>query len=575
MSYVHPFSKRCDKSEVDLFRVPPTQQSLERGRWIDYAPLSSVENANSAITFLIAGTDEYIDLSRTILTVTGKITKKDGESKLDGNDQSNVAPVNNFLHSLFRQVDVYLNGKQVTPAMGTYAYRSYIETLLNYDVSAKQSQFSSALYYKDTPGQMEKVGALASSKTLNYKTPGSNPGDVGTDASDKLYVPESGNVGFAKRHQFIKNGNRFVLSGPIFADIFMTDRLLLNMMDLKVVLNRSSDAFCLFEKGNDPAIEPKVQLSDVVLKVRKVKVDQSISDGVERMLKQTPALYPIRRVECKILTIPANLPNVRQDNIFSGIIPNSFVVGLVHVDATTGEYDKNPYNFQHFGVTSVSLTANGQEIPFKLLTLKYPKDADGKIDPANDTELDFDEAYNTLFSGTGKIYSNAGLDITREDKRALERNPSTKKIFGGVFAADELPKTFDTFPYGFVANTDPSTEPGTHWVAFYFPSRDKGEFFDSYGYPPEHYGLESYEIETWNKYKLQSSWSNVCGQYCIFYLYRKSRGYSMSKIVNLFTDSTSINDCNVACYVKKHFNVVVVENQPVCGLNQCCKPLMK
>ena len=413
MSYVHPFSKRCDKSEVDLFRVPPTQQSLERGRWIDYAPLSSVENANSAITFLIAGTDEYIDLSKTILTVTGKITKKDGTTKLDSNDQSNVAPVNNFLHSLFRQVDVYLNGKQVTPAMGTYAYRSYIETLLNYDVSAKQSQFSSALYYKDTTGQMDKVGALASLKSFNYQKPGGS-GNAGIDASDKLYVPESGNVGFAKRHQFIKNGNRFVLSGPIFSDIFMTDRLLLNMMDLKVVLNRSSDAFSLMDL-NDPAIEPKVQLTDVVLKVRKVKVDQSVSDGVERMLKQTPALYPIRRVECKILTIPANQPNTRQDNIFSGIIPNSFVVGLVHVDATTGEYGKNPYNFQHFGVTSVSLTANGQEIPFKLLTLKYPKDVNGKIDPANDTELDFDEAYNTLFSGTGKIYSNAGLDITRED----------------------------------------------------------------------------------------------------------------------------------------------------------------
>ena len=202
---------------------------------------------------------------------------------------------------------------------------------------------------------------------------------MGTDASDKLYVPESGNVGFAKRHQFIKNGNRFVLSGPIFADIFMTDRLLLNMMDLKVVLNRSSDAFCLFEKGNDPAIEPKVQLSDVVLKVRKVKVDQSISDGVERMLKQTPALYPIRRVECKILTIPANLPNVRQDNIFSGIIPNSFVVGLVHVDATTGEYDKNPYNFQHFGVTSVSLTANGQEFLSNYLHLNTRKMLMGRL----------------------------------------------------------------------------------------------------------------------------------------------------------------------------------------------------
>ena len=412
MSYVHPFSKR-DKSEVDLFRVPPTQQSLERGRWIDYAPLSSVENPNSAITFLIAGTDEYIDLSKTILTVTGKITKKDGTSKLDSNDQSNVAPVNNFLHSLFRQVDVYLNGKQVTPAMGTYAYRSYIETLLNYDVSAKESQFSSALYYKDTATKMEANGSLPITKTLNYRTAAGSGSS--TDASVNYYVAGTGNQGFAKRHQFIKNGNRFVLSGPIFSDIFMTDRLLLNMMDLKVVLNRSSDAFSLMELGNSSPIEPRVQLTDVVLKVRKVKVDQSVSDGVERMLKQTPALYPIRRVECKILTIPANLPNVRQDNIFSGIIPNSFVVGLVHVDASTGEYDKNPYNFAHFGVTSVSLTANGQEIPFKLLTLKYPEAANGEIDPAKDAELDFDEAYNTLFSGTGKIYSNAGLDITREE----------------------------------------------------------------------------------------------------------------------------------------------------------------
>ena len=89
--------------------------------------------------------------------------------------------------------------------------------------------------------------------------------------------------------------------------------------------------------------------------------------------------------------------------------------GLVDVDAANGVYGKNPYNFQHFNVTNVSLTANGQEIPFKQLTLTYPKDPAGTPDAATDDELDFDEAYNTLFSGTGKIYSNAGLDITRED----------------------------------------------------------------------------------------------------------------------------------------------------------------
>ena len=416
MSYVHPFSKRCDKSEIDLFSVPPTQQSLERGRWIDYAPLSSVENTDSPINFLVTGTDEYIDLSKTILTVTGKIVK-DNESVLDGANQTNVAPVNNFLHSLFKQVDVYLNGKQVTLAMGTYAYRAYIETLLNYDVSAKESQFSSALYYKDTATQMDEAGSLPSSQTINYKNVS------GQNASLKNYMPGTGNQGFAKRSKFIQNSKQFVLSGPIFADIFMTDRLLLNMMDLRVVLNRSAPGFCLMDTTGEGTnakpylVKPKVQLSHVELKIRKVKLDQAVSDGIERMLKQTPALYPIRRVECKILTVPANLPTTRQDNIFSGLIPKTFVVGFVTASAAGGVYHKNPYNFAHFGVTSLSLTANGEEIPFKQLTLKYPKKPNGEIDTTagEDDDLDFDEAYNTLFSGTGKIYTNAGLDIDRDD----------------------------------------------------------------------------------------------------------------------------------------------------------------
>ena len=417
MSYVHPFSKRCDKSEIDLFSVPPTQQSLERGRWIDYAPLSSVENPDSAITYLIAGTDEYIDLSKTILTVRGEITKGNG-TKLTGGGQTDVAPVNNFLHSLFKQVDVYLNGKQVIPAMGTYAYRAYIETLLNYDVSAKESQFTSALYYKDTATKMNDAGALPSSKTINLKKESFVPALL-PDLEVSIPVPGSGNQGFAKRSAFVQNGKQFVLSGPIFADIFMSDRLLLNMMNLKVVLNRSNPKFCLMDKTdeNAPTVNPQVKLSEVILKIRKVKVDQAVSDGIERMLKQTPALYPIRRVECKILTVPSGLPTTRQDNIFSGIIPKTFVVGFVNVDAANGTYWTNPYNFAHFGVTSLSLTANGEEIPFKQLTLAYRKKPNGEIDPAvdKDDQLDFDEAYNTLFSGTGKIYSNAGLDIDRDE----------------------------------------------------------------------------------------------------------------------------------------------------------------
>ena len=164
-------------------------------------------------------------------------------------------------------------------------------------------------------------------------------------------------------------------------------------------------------------VNPKVKLTDVVLKIRKVKVDQTVREATEHILKQTPALYPIRHVECKVLTIPADLPSVRKDNIFSGIIPKSFVFGLVNVDTSNGVYGKNPYNFAHFGVKAITLTANGEEIPFKQLSLQYPEDPKGKVDPAidKDDELDFIQAYNTLFSGTGKIYANTGLDITRDE----------------------------------------------------------------------------------------------------------------------------------------------------------------
>ena len=413
MAYVHPYSKRCEKSEVDLFSIPPTQLSLEKGRWIEYRPLSSVQNNDSAITFVVAGTDEYLDLSKTILVVEGKVVPGTGGDLSTG--QASIAPVNNFLHSLFRQVDVYFNGKQVTPAMGTYAYRSYLETLLNYDVSAKQSQLSSAMYYKDTAGQMDEAGSLPSSMTIKNVTAvtsaaASNEATLTTE-NVSIPVPGTGNQGFAKRHKFIENSKKFTLSGPIFTDVFMSDRLLINMLDLKVVLNRSYNEFCLMDK-NSTSKNPKVELTDVVLKIRKVKVDQAIRDSTEVLLKQTPAIYPVRRVVCKALSIAPGLPNVRLDNIFSGLVPTSFVFGLVDSNAYTGEYGKNPFNFKHYDISTITLSVNGEEIPFKQLRLKFPNPSDTE---SKKKTVDFIQAYNTLFSGTGKMFSNMGLDITRDD----------------------------------------------------------------------------------------------------------------------------------------------------------------
>ena len=163
---------------------------------------------------------------------------------------------------------------------------------------------------------------------------------------------------------------------------------------------------------------------------------------------------------------------------------------------------------------------------------------------------------------------------------ALEQDPVTSKTFCGVFPSNKLPQTVIKYPCGFVANTDPSDKPGTHWVAFYFPTEEKGEFFDSYGQPPSFYrdsfgdflNKHSYEWN-FNTRKLQSAWSDVCGQYCIFYLSHRARGYSMSKIAQLFNDNTMLNDAKVSQFVKNRFKVL--SKQPFVGLNQFSKKMIE
>jgi hypothetical protein len=57
---------------VAIFSVPPTQISLEKGHWVDHHPVSSVADG-VVITFLSPGTEDYVDLARTILVVRAKV----------------------------------------------------------------------------------------------------------------------------------------------------------------------------------------------------------------------------------------------------------------------------------------------------------------------------------------------------------------------------------------------------------------------------------------------------------------------------------------------------------------------
>ena len=79
-------------------------------------------DSGGPIEFLLPGSgDDYLDLANTYLMVRVKVFNAEG-SNVDTKDP--VGPVNNWLHSLFSHVDVYMNATLVTPSTNIFAYRA-------------------------------------------------------------------------------------------------------------------------------------------------------------------------------------------------------------------------------------------------------------------------------------------------------------------------------------------------------------------------------------------------------------------------------------------------------------------
>ena len=68
---------------------------------------------------------------------------------------SDVGPVNLWMHSLFIDVSVSINEKLVFPPTSMYSYRAYLETLLRYGPAAKVLQLTGVVWNKDTLGFMD------------------------------------------------------------------------------------------------------------------------------------------------------------------------------------------------------------------------------------------------------------------------------------------------------------------------------------------------------------------------------------------------------------------------------------
>ena len=364
-SLVHEKSAISSKSELDLFTLPLTQTGVETGSWDPHHPVTSL-NDEAPIQFEINGSGEkYVDLNNTNLLLQVKITKEDG-TDLDAS--TNVGPVNNWMHSLFKSVEVELNNVSVTNLSSGYGYQAYLENLLSYQGDAKKSQLQSVMWSVDTAGHMD------GSKLTTPTTPAEN-------------------TGFNKRGQQTRASKLVELMGPLSVPIFNQDRLLLNGVDARIKLHRSTPAFHLMSSAAGPF---KTHIHKAILYVRKVRVEAGVRLGHARPLETSTAKYPIRRGNIRTHVLPSNITSEHVQDLLKDEIPRRVIIGFVDNDAYDGSLTKNPFHFKHYNIIDLSLKVGGD-----ILEPLRPDFSEGI----------YTREFLNLYSGIGKLKEDFGNDI--------------------------------------------------------------------------------------------------------------------------------------------------------------------
>ena len=328
------------QTSVTLFQPPPIDNSIQREYWVEFNPIATI-SGGATIEFNIPGTFlDYINLAKTKLVVKYCITHEDGSPIKDERDingiptdtSDQVGPINLPLHSIFRQIDLSLNQKLVSSDVGVnYPYKALLDLLLNTNQDMISSQAQAALFHKDQAGQMDAATYLG------------------------------GNSGYTERAMKTKDGDNAIIEGYLYVDFGIDqNRAILNGVSVNIKLFQAADEFRLMRVGTK---KYKLKINEAILKVCHVTLDPSLLLAHNEALKMSPAIYPFWRSDIKSFSVASGSHTFMTDNIFHGQVPSKIIIGMVSNAAYSGDFSKNPFNFQNMSTNYLEVTVDGQPVP--------------------------------------------------------------------------------------------------------------------------------------------------------------------------------------------------------------------
>jgi len=329
------------RSSLDIFSKIPTDVSVLATDYMLIWPNTSIKENNPVEIIVPQMNNAYTDLYNSFVLIRCHITNAN-----DTNITTNqlVAPSNLFFHSLFESVQLYMCGVPISPETNYYPYSAYIQTVLASTDAEKTTFLGNELYFKDTKPNV-----------MNVTT----------------------NESFKARVNLARESRIFEMIGKPRLNIFQQSRYLPPNIDLRLVLKKASPEFCLQgveAAANATAYDYKIHLDEVVFYLRKHTINPSVQQWHESLFsKGLKVQIPCRSSQVKVFNINSGSLTFVTQSVWTGPAPEFIVVGLVAGQALNGSYKLNTFAFEHYDISDIHCTLDGDTIVSKGFQFDFDK----------------------------------------------------------------------------------------------------------------------------------------------------------------------------------------------------------
>ena len=114
-------------AKLGLFKMPPMDTSTSSYHMVTIQPFTT---GTTPIDFQVDAQGDFVDLNRSYFDVELQLSSTDNNNlaRTANDTDTMIAPVNNFAHSIFKQINMRLNGTLISE-QDTYHHKAYMETI--------------------------------------------------------------------------------------------------------------------------------------------------------------------------------------------------------------------------------------------------------------------------------------------------------------------------------------------------------------------------------------------------------------------------------------------------------------